>query len=703
MKFPVFVALLAFCLIGCDLGRPGLRLHHTGDHGRVEEQRLISGQPGHYRLESPVLVSRTGQAFYLRYKLPYELHHGGGSSSPALQVLGSEDRVIASKALPGAASAGEATVYLPLKPGQVIRGFRIDRAAASAETQGVEAQGAEPQAVELLEAGVTDSLSGLENSGGRLSLGTTVSRFENHGRTIELTFSPAEDWPVRNLESGEAIDQDRLASPAEPGPAGRGLGRSLGWQVMIVFETRAAFSHAEFRVGESSAGQSDPSDRRELPERADTGGDPGREAAGDTRGDPGLEPAGDVGGDAGVDPSKDAGEDAAPDASEPERSRKRASVLLRLRSAGKTSSFRHTALSGRHTVYLYSGMVPVAFEPEILEIEALGGGAVWLRSCEAARLPLGRGEGFAGSGEAAGAVNKPDGTGASGEAGSMPAPSVHPLPAGPGAVLLYDPRAWRQPEYELFSWSRFPDILIMDTASYRIQSRFFKRLAFFVEKRGYRGRLVSDREFAGLHGFNAHDYRAEDLARFFQTAREKLFVLNPEEELLKHILLANGIIRDQGTFSPGKGGILSISQSSYPLLRRHLLTHESCHGLFFSLPDFRQASFAAWEGLSQQEKDFWTLFFRWVGYDTDDSYLTVNEYQAYLFQQPRSGVPYYFNVLTASRLTASYPGEASWVRELIRSDPHRFTRDFDSLERSLVRIAGVEGGRIIELGSAEAE
>jgi hypothetical protein len=43
------------------------------------------------------------------------------------------------------------------------------------------------------------------------------------------------------------------------------------------------------------------------------------------------------------------------------------------------------------------------------------------------------------------------------------------------------------------------------------------------------------------------------------------------------------------------------------------------------------------------------------------------------------------------------------VQELIRSDPDRFTRAFDYLETSLVRIAGVEGGRVIELESAESK
>jgi len=356
----------------------------------------------------------------------------------------------------------------------------------------------------------------------------------------------------------------------------------------------------------------------------------------------------------------------------PQPGPRRALIRLRLLSGSQAVSFVHTALQGRQSLYLYHGMVP--FVPDRLEIEALGGGAVRLQSFEIARLPE--------SAQAEGAPSDP------------PPP---PLPADPGGVLLYDPAAWRSPLYELFAWSRFADILIMDTASYSMQSRFFKRLAFFVEKDGYRGDLVSNEEFAALHGFNAHDYRAEDLARFFQAAREQLFDLNPEEELLKRILLDNGIIRDEGVITPGRGGILSISRSSSPLLRRHLLSHECCHGLFFSLPEFREASFAAWERLSETEKRFWRLFFRWVGYDTSDPYLTVNEYQAYLFQQPRYGVRYYFAVLTASRLIAAYPDQASWLREFLGEDPESFTRSFDELEPSLLRIAGLEGGRVIEL------
>jgi hypothetical protein len=624
MKLPVLLLLLlSLSLIGCDTRQSLPRFIAAGDRDKSVALRQDSDEPGRYLLKEPVVVARANQAFFLRCR--------GGGPSAAVRVLGPGDREIAAKTLP---RAEEAAVYLPLRRGQIVQGFWLD---------------APPTArPELVEVGITDAVSGVVNSGRLLTVGTTVQYLHRDGRTIRLAIAAPDSWPLRRPD-GSSVQVDTkpaggvagvAVSPsigaqsgsAAPQPAGSGTPAMPDWQIAVALETVPPFDHADFRFRESLA---DLEGGSNLPE-----------------------------------PSPDV-------AAEPEA--RRASILLCLKSGDSTASFRHSALSGRHTLFLYHGMVP--FTPETLSIEPMGGAAVWLESFEIVRL----------SADAAG-----------GPAAGVPA-AVDPLPVDPGALLLYDPQSWRRPDYELFAWSRFPQILIMDTASYTVQSRFFKRLAFFVEKQGFRGRLVTNEDFADLHGFNAHDYRAEDLARFFQQAREELFSLNSEEELLKQILLANGVIRDGGAFSPGKGGILSISRGSYSTLRRHLLTHECAHGLFFSLPEFRQASFEAWDRLPEQEQEFWKLFFRWVGYDTEDPYLTVNEYQAYLFQQPRSGVRYYFADLTPSRLISSYPGQASWVQELIRSDPDRFTRAFDYLETSLVRIAGVEGGRVIELESAESK
>ncbi len=179
-------------------------------------------------------------------------------------------------------------------------------------------------------------------------------------------------------------------------------------------------------------------------------------------------------------------------------------------------------------------------------------------------------------------------------------PVEAPIPADPGQVLTWDQSSWRNPDFELFSWSRFPRVLILDMASYEIQDAFFKRLAFFVEKAGHAGKLESLSALAGLHGYNAHDYRAEDLARFFDAAsREDPPGLSVEESALETILAENGVIKKTAAgFAAGDGCILSISRGSSPLLRSLLLTHESFHGLFFTIPAFRDATEAAWAALA---------------------------------------------------------------------------------------------------------
>ena len=67
-----------------------------------------------------------------------------------------------------------------------------------------------------------------------------------------------------------------------------------------------------------------------------------------------------------------------------------------------------------------------------------------------------------------------------------------PIPADPADILSYRVESWRNSRYEVFSWDAFPEILIFDTANYAVQDRLFKRLAFFVEKTGFRGRLSTD-------------------------------------------------------------------------------------------------------------------------------------------------------------------------------------------------------------------
>ncbi len=339
----------------------------------------------------------------------------------------------------------------------------------------------------------------------------------------------------------------------------------------------------------------------------------------------------------------------------------RARARLTAAAGGRRAAFELDALPGARRWFLHPGTI--GFAPARLALRPLDGGQTAVRRLEVVPLAA--------------------------RAQASASPALDPLPADPAAVLHYDPRYWRQPDYELFAWERFPGLLLLDTADYAVQDRFFKRLAFFVEKEGFRGRLVTEQEVRGLHGYNAHDYRAEDLERFFSAADAQGFALNQEEELLRAILAANGILG-------GQGAVLSISRESSEVLRDLLLTHEAFHGLFFTLPRYREACQAVWADLSGPERRFWNLFLDWGSYDYRDAYLAANELQAYLFQQSRAGLNFYFRHLTADRLERAFPREASWLREFLGSGGGGFEAAFDRLAPALRRETGLQGGRVLE-------
>ncbi len=274
-------------------------------------------------------------------------------------------------------------------------------------------------------------------------------------------------------------------------------------------------------------------------------------------------------------------------------------------------------------------------------------------------------------------------------------PADRPIPADPGMILDWDRSTWRNPDFEVFSWDRFPHVLIFDTSTYDVQSDMFKRLAYFVEKAGYRGDIESPSALAGRHGYNAHDYRAEDLARFFSGAAQQGIPLTPGEDELEQILDASGVIqRTASGFDPGDGAVISISRSSSPILRRLLLSHESAHGEFFSLPQFRDGVEAVWESLAPVEQEIWKYYLSSKAYDVTDHYLVVNEFQAYLFQQQREEVDG-FQSLTLSRMIAEGGKAAALARRLLAEHPHSFLDSFDALDAKLRAGGGPPGGHAL--------
>jgi len=230
--------------------------------------------------------------------------------------------------------------------------------------------------------------------------------------------------------------------------------------------------------------------------------------------------------------------------------------------------------------------------------------------------------------------------------------SPTPIAAAPAtaslqAILTAPSAAQGAAGFDLYRWDRFPSILVIDTQDLGFQDRMFSRLAFFLEKRGFRGRLLDNKTLENLHGWNAHDYGPEGLASFFNAAELTGLTLNVQEITLRDLALSQGIlalVRDR--YAPGAGGILSISRSSSAIERRLLLAHESFHGIFFASSEYREFCFRLWDSLSPGTRAFFRRFLDELGYDADYRYLCVNEFQAYLMQQPIRYAPEYFQRVT---------------------------------------------------------
>jgi hypothetical protein len=287
--------------------------------------------------------------------------------------------------------------------------------------------------------------------------------------------------------------------------------------------------------------------------------------------------------------------------------------------------------------------------------------------------------------------------------------SLEPIVADPGFVLSYPENSWRDRRYEVFSWDVFPEILIFDTADYAVQDRMLKRLAFFAEKAGFRGRLARDEEIAALHGWNAHDYRAEDLASFFEVARKSAFPLLAEERELGALLLASGIIR-RNTASEivaGRGAVISISRESDKTdrtLRSRFMAHEGFHGIYFIDEEFRDFARRRWEVFPAPAKRFLLAFFEFQAYDTKDLNLVINEFMAHVLQQPVSQAAWYFGEYQPNRMIAASPRrEASLPEKKEVSDDGRrywpdlaaaFTAEGEAFSRYVNQRWGLAAGRV---------
>jgi len=243
-----------------------------------------------------------------------------------------------------------------------------------------------------------------------------------------------------------------------------------------------------------------------------------------------------------------------------------------------------------------------------------------------------------------------------------------PVRTDPGLILNYKNKQWRNVDYEIFEWDRYPGIIFFDTRNYKVQDNFFRRLAFFVEKEGYKGKLLTNEELGDMHGYNAHDYSAQSMANFFNKAAELNFQLNKEELLLKRILIQNGLLESDGLYVKAKdGGLVSVSRETPNWSRVNLLAHEGWHTIFFRDAEFRNYVSAVYYTFDPDSREFLIDYFKsqpQLGYDTNDEYLMHNEFMAYIMQQRLSEVAKYFIHLANRGSVINFtPDLAAYIRQ----------------------------------------
>lgn len=272
-----------------------------------------------------------------------------------------------------------------------------------------------------------------------------------------------------------------------------------------------------------------------------------------------------------------------------------------------------------------------------------------------------------------------------------------PFILDPGLILSFQKEKWRHPDFEIFEWENIPNVLIFDTKDYMLQDRFFKRLAFYVEKTGWTGKIWSDYDLRDEHGFNAHDYRAESLAAFYSQAQSENFSLNEHEIFLREILVSKNIIvpSDSG-YEAGFGAVISLSQESPDYLRYQFMAHELFHGLYFISEAYRKKVEEIYYKVDKGELAFMQRYFEVtpsLRYDIHDDYLMKNEFMGYLMQQPTYRVTPYFAENLASRwyINESYPELVEYIKE---TQAKSLTWATEQLEQFVFDNWGVAAGRV---------
>nr|WP_314075942.1 hypothetical protein [uncultured Roseococcus sp.] len=223
-----------------------------------------------------------------------------------------------------------------------------------------------------------------------------------------------------------------------------------------------------------------------------------------------------------------------------------------------------------------------------------------------------------------------------------PAPPAPP-PEGPDILDTAGIMAHRATEPTALRWASNPLVWVLDFPNLELQGRAMNRAAALIEKaRTPRDRVLADEALAGAiladgrtsaTWYFGHNYRASDLARFFEWAERDGVPLNPLELWVREkVELARRVDRSRDAAFLT---IPALGPNVDETMRAAILRHELGHGQFFTLPFFGAHVMRVWEsGFSETERGEFRRFLASEGYDTQQPEVMANEAMAYLLYTP---------------------------------------------------------------------
>jgi hypothetical protein len=232
------------------------------------------------------------------------------------------------------------------------------------------------------------------------------------------------------------------------------------------------------------------------------------------------------------------------------------------------------------------------------------------------------------------------------------APATHPapiqIPTQTATIAQIDAHRGTTPT--LFHLQEDPAVLVLDFPKLHDQAQMLNRVAALIEKADMpRDRVVTEAELdAHIKAtggdpdayYYGHDYRAADLARFFQQAAAQKRPLNPQETWLRNTLAGQGWLKPDAVGAlisiPGVTAVIDAAS------RTTIFRHELSHAVYFTDPAYVALTQHFWNDmLTDTERAAMRAFLAKDGYDTKDEDLMANEGQAYLIntRDPRYFMP----------------------------------------------------------------